>query len=255
MTTPVSPSLSARQRTMATALNRGIVGFLRHWLLIFNLLWGIYVTLPWLAPVLMATGSERAGRAIYLIYSTQCHQLPQRSFFLFGSKPMYSLAEVQAAWRNTNNPLILRQFIGNPEMGWKVAWSDRMTSMYTSIFVAGLLFALLRRRLRPLPVWAVPLFILPLALDGVTHMASDLAGIGNGFRDSNAWLAALTGNVLPAWFYAGDALGSFNSWMRLLTGVLLGVGVVWFVYPHFEQFMRDEADRVEAKLRRTGMIA
>lgn len=255
MTTPVSPSLSARQRTMATALNRGIVGFLRHWLLIFNLLWGIYVTLPWLAPVLMATGSERAGRAIYLIYSTQCHQLPQRSFFLFGPKAMYSLSEVQAAWRNTNNPAILRQFIGNPEMGWKVAWSDRMVSMYTSIFVTGLLFALLRRRLRPLPVWAVPLFILPLALDGVTHMVSDLAGIGNGFRDSNAWLATLTGNVLPAWFYAGDALGSFNSWMRLLTGVLLGVGVVWFVYPHFEQFMRDEADRVEAKLRHTGTIA
>jgi uncharacterized membrane protein len=240
---------------MATALNRGIVGFLRHWLLIFNLLWGIYVTLPWLAPALMATGSERTGHAIYLIYSTQCHQLPQRSFFLFGSKPMYSLAEVQAAWRNTNNPLILRQFIGNPEMGWKVAWSDRMVSMYTSIFVAGLLFALLRRRLRPLPVWAVPLFILPLALDGVTHMVSDLAGIGNGFRDSNAWLVTLTGNALPAWFYAGDGLGSFNSWMRLLTGVLLGVGVVWFVYPHFEQFMRDEAERVAAKLRRTGTIA
>lgn len=255
MTTPVSPSLSARRRTMATALNRGIVGFLRHWLLIFNLLWGIYVTLPWLAPVLMATGHERAGRTIYLIYSTQCHQLPQRSFFLFGPKAMYSLSEVQAVWRNTNNPLILRQFIGNPEMGWKVAWSDRMVSIYTSIFVAGLLFALLRRRLRPLPVWAVPLFILPLALDGVTHMVSDLAGIGNGFRDSNAWLATLTGNALPAWFYAGDGLGSFNSWMRLITGVLLGGGVVWFVYPHFEQFMRDEAERVEAKLRHTGTIA
>lgn len=86
-------------------------------------------------------------------------------------------------------------------------------------------------------------------------MVSDLAGIGNGFRDSNAWLVTLTGNALPAWFYAGDGLGSFNSWMRLLTGVLLGVGVVWFVYPHFEQFMRDEAERVAAKLRRTGTIA
>lgn len=43
---------------------------------------------------------------------------------------------------------------------------------------------------------------------------SDLAGIGQGFRDSNAWLAALSQQSLPAAFYAGDAWGSFNAWMR-----------------------------------------
>ena len=86
-------------------------------------------------------------------------------------------------------------------------------------------------------------------------MISDLTGIGNSFRDSNAWLVALTWNMLPTWFYAGDALGSFNSWLRLITGALLGLGVVWFVYPYFEQFMHTEADRVEAKLRRTDMMA
>jgi uncharacterized membrane protein len=254
MTVPSSRSLSARQRTRGIALDRVTLGFLRHWLLIFNLLWGIFVIIPWLAPVLMQTGNERAAGVIYAIYSSQCHQLPQRSFFLFGPKPMYSLSEIQATWLDTNNPLILRQFIGNPEMGWKVAWSDRMVSMYTSIFLAGLLYALVRRWLEPLPVWAVPLFVLPLAIDGSLHMISDLAGIGNGFRDSNAWLAALTGNALPAWFYAGDELGSFNSWARLITGILLGLGMVWFAYPHFEQFMHNEANRVEAKLRRASAI-
>src|SRR3990172_8482438 len=89
-------------------------------------------------PGLMQFGWAVAGSAIYQISSPHCHQLPQRPFCLFGSKPMSALAEVQAAWQNTNNPAILRQFVGNPEMGWKVAWSDRMVSLYTSIFLGGL---------------------------------------------------------------------------------------------------------------------
>lgn len=103
-------------------------------------------------------------------------------------------------------------------------------------------------------VGAFALFILPMVVDGATHMASDAAGIGNGFRDSNAWLALLTGTVLPTWFYAGDALGSFNSWLRLLTGSLFGIGVVWLVYPRLERVMRDAADALEAKLRHAGAI-
>jgi hypothetical protein len=97
MTKSTSSSISTRQRAVVIALDRGILGFLRHWLLIFNLLWGIFVITPWLAPVLMASGNEGAARAIYLVYGTQCHQLPQRSFFLFGPEAMYPLSEIQAA--------------------------------------------------------------------------------------------------------------------------------------------------------------
>jgi hypothetical protein len=63
---------------------------------------------------------------------------------------------------------------------------------------------------------------------GITHMVSDFAGIGEGFRDSNIWLATLTHHAYPATFYAGDALGSFNSWMRWFSGILFGAGIVWF---------------------------
>jgi uncharacterized membrane protein len=234
-------------------LDRAILGFARHWLLTFNLLLAVFVAAPWLAPALMETGHEGAGRAVYLVYSTQCHQLPQRSFFLFGAKPTYSLAEVQAAWQNTNNPFVLRQFIGNRQMGWKVAWSDRMVSMWTSILLAGILYWPLRKRLKPLPLWAFALLILPMAVDGGTHLVSDLAGIGNGFRDSNAWLAALIGNIFPATFYAGDTLGSFNSWMRLITGVLFGFGVVWLAYPYFEDWFAETAHEIEDKFQRAGL--
>ena len=66
-------------------------------------------------------------------------------------------------------------------------------------------------------------------------MFSDLEGIGLGFRDSNQWLAMLTNNSLPAGFYAGDALGSFNSFMRFITGLLAGLGIVWLAFPYIFQ--------------------
>ena len=180
MTPRTSPPLSAGQRGLVLSADRLILAGARHWLLVFNLLFGAYALTPWLAPVLMHTGHTRAAGLIYLFYSTQCHQLPERSYFLFGQKASYSLSEVQAAFQDTNNPAILRQFIGNPEMGWKVAWSDRMVSMYTSVLVAGLLFSL-RRRLdlayarSPLSLWGFALLISPMIVDGGSHALSDLA--------------------------------------------------------------------------------
>lgn len=204
------------------------------WFTLFGVIAGVYVILPFLAPVFMQIGWTGAGRMIYFIYSWLCHQLPQRSFFLFGTHLTYSLAEVQNAWQNTNNPLILRQFIGNPTLGWKVAWSDRMISMFTSIWLFGLLWWPLRKRLKPLSWWGLVLLLLPMALDGASHLISDLSGIGQGFRDSNIWLAALTQQALPPTFYSGDAWGSFNSLMRLFTGLLFGLGIVWFCFPYLD---------------------
>ena len=34
--------------------------------------------------------------------------------------------------------------------------------------------------------------------------------------------------------FLGDALGSFNSWVRLATGVLFGLGIVWFSFPYID---------------------
>ena len=206
----------------------------RYWIIPLSLALGLYIGLPFLAPVFMHIGWISAAKAIYFLYSWFCHQLPARSYFLFGSSFTYSLSEIQTAWKNTIDPAILRQFIGNPQMGWKVAWSDRMISMYSSLFVFGLLWWSLRRRIKPLPWWGLLLFLIPMAIDGSSHFVSDLAGIGQGFRTGNLWLVALTDNTLPASFYAGDAWGSFNSLMRIFTGVLFGVGAVWFAYPYLE---------------------
>lgn len=217
------------------------------WFLWIMLFLGIWVILPWLAPWMMRAGWERPAQAIYALYSFQCHQLPQRSFFLFGPNFMYSLEEIQVLWKNTTDPTVMRQFIGDPEIGYKVAWSDRMVSAYTSLPLAAAIWWPLRRRFRPLPLWGFILLALPMVADGLSHMISDFSGVDQGFRYANEWLATLTGNALPEAFYAGTTLGSFNSLMRLITGMLFGFGAVWFTLPTL--WLGMQASRRRARLQ------
>ena len=208
-------------------LNRGVFRlfcfFCRHWLALLLTPALIFVTLPFLAPVAMHYEFTNLGRAIYWLYALFCHQLPQRSWFLFGPKLTYSLQEINQVypysdwWR-------LRQFLGTPEMGWKMAWSDRMVSLYFMTPVFGLCYSLLRRvrmQIQPLSVRSLLWSLLPLFLDGMSRLVSDSlpAAWGGGFRSDNQWLALLTMNALPD-IYSGDAAFTFNWWMRLLTGVV-----------------------------------
>ncbi len=219
----------------------------RYWFVWFSILYGVFVGLPFLAPVLMQTGAVLPGKIIYTVYSFLCHQLPERSFFLFGPKTMYTLAEIQYRWQQTVDPAILRQYIGDPSVGWKVAWSDRMVALYTSILLFAWLWWPLRKKIRPLHLYGFVLLALPMVIDGTSHMISDLSGLNQGFRCTNTWLAILTQNTLPGWFYYGDALGSFNSWMRLITGTLFGLGVVWFLFPIFDRHVSAERLLLQAR--------
>lgn len=227
----VNTVIEAGPQSMSQTLDRP------KWMALFIALYTPFIALPFLAPVFMQIGWEDPGRAVYFIYRFFCHQMAQRSFFLFGPRgfQMYNLADLpvasEALTRNTS--LVMRQFVGNSDIGWKVAWSDRMVYMYGAILVAAMFYAFVRRRgaVRPLPVWAFALLLLPMALDGGTHMLSDFAGVGQGFRYTNAWLVTPTGHAFPTWFYVGDAFGSFNSWMRLLSGLTFGNAIVGLLFP------------------------
>lgn len=235
-------AMADRSAKAMFSINRLTLNMARHWLLYVNVALGALFLAPFAAPVFMAWGATGIGNALYAFYGLLCHQLPQRSFFLFGPKVSYTLAEVGRVW-SYDDLLTLRAFVGNSAMGWKVAWSDRMVGMYGSLWIGGLLFALFRRRhgdptgksSLPWQVWLL-LAILPMGLDGGTHTLNDiLSGLsGTGFRDTNTWLQVLTGNVFPATFYAGDALGSFNDLARLATGALFGFLSVWFIYPFID---------------------
>jgi uncharacterized membrane protein len=234
----VSTTLSSApaKATWSASISRWVEA---HWLLAFNTAWGIFVTLPWLGPIFMALGLVWPGRVIYFIYNFFCHQLPERSWFLFGPKFSYTQAQIAEAWGRAlpdiSNELVRRQFIGTAEIGWKVAWSDRMIAMYGSIFLFGLLYALIRERglrLRPMPWWLFLLFIAPLAMDGTTHLINDALRLD--FRQTNEWAAILTGHAFPAIFYAGDMAGSLNSILRVVTGIIFGMGIVGFLWPIME---------------------
>ncbi len=238
--------------------------FENHWLTIFNTGWGIFVTLPFVAPIFMALGWGSLGRSIYLMYNFFCHQLPERSWFLFGPQYSYSQETIAEAYclnpqasttwfpfglqfsysaadlaalceypmQAVSSEIVRRQFIGLSEMGWKVAWSDRMVTMYGSIFIFGVLYALLKRynfRFTGFSWWMFLLLIAPLGIDGTTHLINDVLRLD--FRATNEWAAMLTGNAFPISFYQGDALGSLNSTLRIVSGILFGLGVVGFLWP------------------------
>jgi uncharacterized membrane protein len=155
---------------------------------------------------------------------------------LFGPQISYTQEQIATAWGVTvtdiSHEMIRRQFIGTPELGWKVAWSDRMVAMYTSIFLFGLLYALLRQwGIQPKGFswkWLV-ILIVPMAIDGTTHLINDALRLD--FRDVNLWAVWLTGGIFPLEFYAGDMFGRLNSLLRITTGLLFGLGVVGFLWP------------------------
>jgi len=241
------PEPSSLPNTLDVTVNNVVTWIMRHWLLLLLAYLSLWNLLPWLAPVFMKLGWETPARGIYFLYSFFCHQLPQRSWFLFGESFTYPKDEILLALNGNTDPVVpstMRVFIGTPEMGWKVAWSDRMVSFYSGWVVVGLVYALVRRRWKGLSwKWAL-LLLLPLALDGGTHLLSDLGNIREGFRESNAWLAMLTNNYFPPEFYAGDQWGSFNSMARLITGALGAVGLMGIVLPFLDRTISGAIDDI-----------
>jgi uncharacterized membrane protein len=174
------PSISVAPR-LAT-LERATEWGLRHWLLIANAGVALYAGLPWLSPLAKCAGYPVIGDLLFRLYTPLCHQLPERSFFVCGHQ---------------------------------VAFCHRCAAMYTSILAAGLLFGLLRRRVRPAALKIGALLLLPMLLDGGTHLIDDLFGLG------------LRGG--------GDAIGTPNFWLRMITGLLVGIAVLVALYPRVER--------------------
>lgn len=203
-----------------------------HFILLLLAILGVFVALPFVAPVLMHIGLTDTGQALYQLYSLFCHQFPQRSYFLFGSALSYEMDTIEAALGHTSSGWALRQFIGNDALGWKVAWSDRMISLYGGLWLWATMWVVnrpARLRLR----WPTMLVLtLPIVIDGGTHAISDIVyGIGYGFRDHNQWLSAFLPDHLSPLRYAGDSLGTVNSTLRIVTGLLFSFGLVNSVFP------------------------
>jgi uncharacterized membrane protein len=191
----------------ADGVDRLINGIARHWLAIFNTAWALYFLLPLAAPLFMQVGLVTPARVIYGLYSFTCHQLPDHSYFLFGSNPVPLMPDLEANGMGEGLDLLQRrQFIGNPELGYKTAICQRDLAIYGAVLAAGLLYALVRRRMRQLPLWLFLIFLIPIGVDGLTQLV--------GLRESN-WE------------------------LRTLTGALFGAAAVWFAYPYVDDAMQE----------------
>jgi uncharacterized membrane protein len=246
---------TGRTRDVVIRVDRLILALARHWLLVVNAFLGLYIGLAVLAPTLMAIGFSGLGRAIYTFFSFQCHQLPQRSYYLFsqaGGIQTYSLGQVVAWGADPSNPLTLRAFVGNTQVGFKVAIAHRLTAIHTAMFLGGLLWVLIGRRLPRLGLGGYALLILPMALDGGSHLISEVTRIG--FRDTNAWAVWLTGGLFPSSFYVGTTVGTLNWLLRTLTGSLFGLATIWLAFPYLAEGFEDIRRQLEPKLQRVGAI-
>jgi uncharacterized membrane protein len=122
-----------------------------------------------------------------------------------------------------------RRFVGNEQMGYKMALCERDMAIYVSVLLTGLLYGLLRRRMtiRPLPIWAFLIIGLgPIALDGFSQLFSQ-------------YLVVLAPQAL-----AFLPLRESSPFLRTLTGALFGFALVWLTYPHIDASMqKTEADQ------------
>jgi uncharacterized membrane protein len=166
----------------------------------------------------MSAGLERPAHLIYTIYHPLCHQLPFRSWYLFGTQFSYSIEEISRLVGTVG--LVEHGYIGDAAFGFKVALCQRDVALYGTIFLTGLVFGLTRRRWRPMPGWAYFLFgIVPIGLDGGLQMVYYIV------------LRVLPSFDLPSF--------ESNALRRTVTGVLFGLSTVWLAYPYVQEAFSD----------------
>ena len=179
-----STQVSGKARTVVVGLDRFISWLSRRWLLLFNLVLGLYAGLPVLAPLLMSWGRVWPANVIYFLYHFQCHQMPSRCFY-----------------------------VGR----FQVGICERDLALYGGACLAGMVFALVRDRVRPLPVPVWLVLVAPLVLDGATQLL--------GLRTST-------------WY------------LRTASGLLASGATVWMVYPYLERAFREVQRSAGSQLRK-----
>jgi uncharacterized membrane protein len=106
--------------------------------------------------------------------------------------------------------------------GEQMALCHRMTAIYGATFLGGIAYAFVRNRMPPLGFQGLVWLSFPMALDGFTQLF--------GLRES--------------------------TWeLRLLTGSLFALGVLWFTLPRLEDGFREIRDVIHQRKRKLEAAA
>jgi uncharacterized membrane protein len=198
---PKSRSSSVTQ-SLSVRINCLLRFVAKHWLLLANVGTGLQALAPILPPFLMVSGHTGLAHLLYRLFQPLCHQLPERSFFLFGPQFSYTFEELS---RLVPGDVPLR-YVGNAAIGYKTAVCQRDVATYLALFLASLAFGTIRRRARPLRLTGFVLMALPMAIDGS---------------------AQLLGLWQSTW------------WSRTFSGTAFGVACVWLAFPQIEVAMHE----------------
>jgi len=241
------------KKSFALRANFAVLGLTRNWLRVFLIILTLYVTLPIAAPVFMRIGFTAPAHIIYTMYTPFCHQFGFRSFYLFGEQPVYPREYAQTGWQSyesytANIPqlqfapedefkldwvLAHKIFLGNEQMGYKMALCERDNMILGMMLVGGLIYAIptVRRKLRPVPLLLYGfLGVVPIGIDGFSQLLS--------YPPFNFWEIRET-----------------TPTFRALTGGLFGLMTAWLAFPYLELAMRDTRRQVERKLAKRGLLA
>jgi uncharacterized membrane protein len=224
-----------------TSADRISLWLSKLYMALINVMLAIYIGLPFLAPVLANNGVQAPARVIYAIYSPLCHQLPYRSFFLFGAQPYYprALADINGVGtyedffgENSTQVTTVRKFTGMEEigagvgrLGYKVALCERDVAIYLALLAFGILFSVTGRKIRPLSwyLW-IAIGIVPIGLDGVSQLPSLIS-------------------MFPDWIIMRES----TPVLRVVTGALFGLATAWFLYPMIEESMNETRNLLAGK--------
>jgi len=208
----------------------------RHYLALFNFAVFLYILIAFMAPVFMRVGLVFPANVIYRGYRVVCHQLAYRSFFIFGEQVVYPRAAAGLTGLITfhdatgigesnisEDILAAQKYIGDNNIGYKVALCQRDIAIYTGILLFGLLFSVTGRRM-PSLVWFLWILIglVPIGVDGVSQLISQPPFNFLPYRETTPFL-------------------------RILTGFLFGFATAWFGYPLLEESMADTRKMMAVK--------
>src|SRR5438309_6424459 len=153
---------------------------LNYWATLITILLGLLVLIAISIPFLSYFGLDSIAKPLFFALHYVCAQIPSHSFYI---------------------------------LGHQLGLCARNLSIYSSMFLGSLVFALSKKHLPGISWWMWLLLILPMAWDGTTQLF--------GWREST-WI------------------------LRMVTGTLFGLGSVWFVLPLIHKTLLEDLARASS---------
>lgn len=190
-----------------------------HWITLSLIF--VYAALPILSPILLKLDLKRYGWWIQTVYRFFCHQRAERSLFLFGEKLSYSFDELHGY--GYGSTMLGYPFIGNEQLGYKIAYCTRDTFMYSLMTIVGFIISIIRREIK-VKWWIIVGLILPMTIDGIIQF----------FSEATFLVQDKIGITLEKPFYLS------NNLTRAVTGALFGIGIGLFVFSELKSAAKEE---------------